>query len=39
MADPQDIQLNLNQDQAVQVVQQNIPAGAQTTLAFIVEQS
>jgi hypothetical protein len=33
------IQLNLNQDQAGQVVQQNVPAGAQTTLAFRVEQS
>ena len=28
-----------NQDQAGQVVQQNVPAGAQTTLAFRVEQS
>jgi hypothetical protein len=34
-----DIQLDLNQDQADQVVQQNVPAGAQTTLAFRVEQS
>jgi hypothetical protein len=34
-----DIQLDLNQDQAGQVVQQNILAGAQTTLAFRVEQS
>jgi hypothetical protein len=34
-----DIQLNLNQDQAGQVVQQNVPAGTQTTLAFRVEQS
>jgi hypothetical protein len=34
-----DIQLYLNQDQAGQVVQQNVPAGAQTTLAFRVEQS
>jgi hypothetical protein len=34
-----DIQLNLNQDQAGQVVQQNVPAGGQTTLAFRVEQS
>jgi hypothetical protein len=34
-----DIQLDLNQDQAGQVVQQNVPAGAQTTLAFRVEQS
>ncbi len=32
------IQLNLNQDQSGQVVQ-NVPAGAQTTLAFRVEQS
>jgi hypothetical protein len=39
MVDPQDIQLNLNQDQDGQVVQQNVPAGAQTTLAFKVEQS
>ena len=29
----------LNQDQAGQVVQQNVPAGAQTTLTFRVEQS
>jgi hypothetical protein len=34
-----DIQLGLNQDQAGQVVQQNVPARAQTTLAFRVEQS
>jgi hypothetical protein len=34
-----DIQLDLNQDQAGQVVQQNVPAGTQTTLAFRVEQS
>jgi hypothetical protein len=34
-----DIQLDLNQDQAGQVVQQNVLAGAQTTLAFRVEQS
>jgi hypothetical protein len=34
-----DIQLDLNPDQAGQVVQQNVPAGAQTTLAFRVEQS
>jgi hypothetical protein len=33
------IQPDLNQDQAGQVVQQNVPAGAQTTLAFRVEQS
>jgi hypothetical protein len=39
MADPADIQLNLNNDQAGQVVQQNVPAGAQTTLTFKVEQS
>ncbi len=32
------IQLDLNQDQAGQVVK-NVPAGAQTTLAFRVEQS
>jgi hypothetical protein len=32
------IQLDLNQDQAGQVVQ-NVPAGAKTTLAFRVEQS
>jgi hypothetical protein len=37
MANNDDIQLNLNQDQAGQVVQ-NVPAGAQTTLAFRVEQ-
>jgi hypothetical protein len=34
-----DIQLDLNQDQAGQVVQQNVPAGGQTTLAFRLEQS
>jgi hypothetical protein len=34
-----DIQLDLNQDQVGQVVQQNVPDGAQTTLAFRVEQS
>jgi hypothetical protein len=39
MADPADIQLSLNQDQDGQLVQQNIPARAQTTLAFKVEQS
>ncbi len=41
MADPvpQDIQVNLNNDQARQVVQQQVPASAQTTLAFKVEQS
>ncbi len=33
------IQLDLKQDQAGQVVQQNVPAGAQTTLAFREEQS
>ena len=32
------IQLDLNQDQAGQIVQY-VPAGAQTTLAFRVEQS
>jgi hypothetical protein len=39
MADPADIQLNLDNDQAGQVAQQNFPAGTQTTLAFRVEQS
>ncbi len=39
MADPADIQLNLDNDQAGQVVQQNLPAGAQMMLAFKVEQS
>jgi len=39
MADPADIQLNLNDDQAGQVVQQNIQAGTQTMLAFKVKQS
>jgi hypothetical protein len=38
MANNDNIQLNLNQDQAGQVVQ-NVQAGAQTTLAFRVEQS
>jgi hypothetical protein len=38
MANKDDIQLDHNQDQAGQVVQ-NVPAGAQTTLAFRVEQS
>ena len=38
MGNNDDIQLDLNQDQAGQVVQ-NVPAGAQTTLAFRVEQS
>jgi hypothetical protein len=38
MVNNDNIQLNLNQDQAGQVVQ-NVPAGAQTTLAFRVEQS
>jgi hypothetical protein len=33
------MQLNLNQDQDGQVVQQNVPAGGQPTLAFRVEQS
>jgi hypothetical protein len=37
MANNDDIQLDLNQDQAGQVVQ-NVPAGDQTTLAFRVEQ-
>ncbi len=36
--DKDQIQLDLNQDQAGQVVQ-NVPAGAQTTLTFRVEQS
>jgi hypothetical protein len=39
MADPADIQLNLDNDQASQVFQQNVPASAQTTLAFKVEQT
>jgi hypothetical protein len=40
MADPQDnIQVNLDNDQAGQVVQQQVQAGAQTTLAFKLEQS
>jgi hypothetical protein len=39
MGGPADIQLNLDNDQAGQVVQQNVPAGAQTTLVFKVEQS
>jgi hypothetical protein len=40
MADAQDhIQVDLGQDQAGQVVQQQVPAGAQTTLAFKVEQT
>jgi len=42
MANPmsnQDIQLDLNQDQAGQVGQQNVPARAQTTLPFRAEQS
>jgi len=39
MVDPADIQLNLNDDQASHVVQQNFPSGAQTTLTFKVEQS
>jgi len=38
MANNDDIQVDLNQDQDGQVVQ-NVPAGAQTTLAFKVEQS
>jgi hypothetical protein len=39
MAYPADIQLNLNNDQSGQVVQQQVPAGTQTILAFKVEQS
>jgi hypothetical protein len=40
MVDPADnIQVNLKNDQASQVVQQKVQAGAQTTLAFKVEQS
>ncbi len=39
MADPADIQLNLDNDQAGQVLQQNVPAGTQTMLSFKVEQS
>ena len=39
MADPADIQLNLDQDQAGQVVQQNFPASVQTMLTFKVGQS
>jgi hypothetical protein len=40
MADPQDnIQVNLDGDQGGQVVQQQVQAGAQTRLAFKVEQS
>jgi hypothetical protein len=38
MANNDDIQLDLNQDQAGQVIQ-NVPTGAQTTLAFWVDQS
>jgi hypothetical protein len=38
MANNDDIQFDLNQDQAGQVIQ-NVPAGAQTTLAFRVDQS
>jgi hypothetical protein len=38
MTNNDDIHLNLNQDKAGQVVQ-NVPAEAQTTLAFRVEQS
>ena len=38
MANNDDIQVDLNQDQDGQVVQ-NVPAGAQTTLAFRVDQS
>ncbi len=39
MADPAEIQLNLDNDQAGQVLQQNFPAGFQSMLAFKVEQS
>ncbi len=38
MANNDDIQVDLNQDQDGQVLQ-NVPAGAQTTLAFRVDQS
>jgi hypothetical protein len=38
MANNDEIQVDLNQDQAGQVIQ-NVPAGAQTTLAFQVDQS
>jgi hypothetical protein len=38
MAYPANIQLNLDNDQAGQVIQQNVPAGAQTALTFKVEQ-
>jgi hypothetical protein len=38
MVDPADIQFNLDNDQAGQVLQQNVPAGAETTLTFKVEQ-
>jgi hypothetical protein len=38
MANNDDIQVDLNQDQGGQVLQ-NVPAGAQTTLAFRVDQS
>ncbi len=37
MANNDNIQVDLNQDQAGQVIQ-NVPAGAQTTLAFRVDQ-
>ena len=37
--DPADIQLYLDNDQAGQVVQQNVPVGTQTMLAFKVELS
>ncbi len=39
MADPADIQMDLNNGQAGQVVQQNVLASGQTMLAFKVEQS
>jgi hypothetical protein len=39
MADPADIQMDLNDGQAGQVVQQNVLASGQTMLAFKVEQS
>ncbi len=38
MLNNDDIQVDLNQDQGGQVLQ-NVPAGAQTTLAFRVDQS
>ncbi len=39
MANPANIQVKLENDQAGQVIQQNVPASTQTTLAFKVEQS